>query len=71
MLFSYAKNILTIDKYRDIILMNNDLICLSNIKIYGTNMQIIFIDKYQIVIKGSIFKIELGDFNNDIQNKNE
>lgn len=51
--------------------MNNDLICLSNIKIYGSNMQIIFIDKYQIVIKGSIFKIELGDFNNDIQNKNE
>lgn len=64
------KNILRIDNYKQINQIKNDLISLKDIDVYGTNLGVLFLDKYQIVIKGNFIKIIL-EKNYELQNKNE
>lgn len=71
MRISIEKNLLSIDNYNQIIDIKNDLIVAENIIIYGSDLRVIFLDKYRIVIKGLFKKIKLGDIINEIQNYNE
>lgn len=49
-----------VDNYRQIITLKNDLIRLTNITIYGTNMMVIRLDDYSIVIKGKFEKLVMN-----------
>ena len=49
-----------VDNYRQIITLKNDLIRLTNITIYGTNMMVIRLDDYSIVIKGKFEKLAMN-----------
>lgn len=71
MRLSIEKNLLSIDNYNQIIDIKNDLIVAENIIIYGSDLRVIFLDKYRIVIKGLFKNIKLGDIINEIQNYNE
>ncbi len=53
-------NLMRVDNYRQIITLKNDLIRLTNITIYGTNMMVIRLDDYSIVIKGKFEKLVMN-----------
>ena len=55
------KNILTVDNYKQICNVNNDLIVLEEIKIIGDTLKIKYLDKNRIVIVGIIKKLLFGD----------
>lgn len=59
--FEFYKNILSINKYRQIIKLENDLILLEKIGVYGKNLKILKLDNDSIVISGLIEKIELKE----------
>lgn len=53
-------NLMSIDDYRQIKSVKNDLIMLENITIYGNDLKIIRLDDYTIVIKGIFNKLIMG-----------
>ena len=55
------KNILTVDNYKQICNVNNDLIVLEEMKIIGDTLKIKYLDKNRIVIVGVIKKLLFGD----------
>lgn len=61
MQFEFYKNILSINNYRQIKQIDSDLICLESISISGKELKVIRLDKDNIVIKGLIKKIDLGE----------
>ncbi len=61
MQFEFYKNILSINNYRQIKQLDSDLICLENISISGEKLRVVRLDKDNIVIKGLIQKIDLGE----------
>ena len=47
--------------------MDSDLIALKEIKVYGRDLKVLRLDKNQIIIKGYINTLEMGDTkNNDL-----
>lgn len=61
MLVKFDKNVVTVDNYKQIYSVKNDLIKLINVNIYGLNMKIKYLDKDRIIIVGDINKITFGD----------
>ncbi|MDE5715823.1 MAG: YabP/YqfC family sporulation protein [Anaeroplasmataceae bacterium] len=61
MQFEFYKNILAVNNYRQIKQLDNDLIALEKLKIHGTNLHVLKLDKEVIIVEGVIQKIELGD----------
>lgn len=59
--FEFYKNVLLINNYRQIILVKNDLIKLEKIDIYGKNLNIIKLSRDEIVIRGNINEIMIGE----------
>ena len=53
-------NLMRVDNNRQIITLKNELIRLTNITIYGTNMMVIRLDDYSIVIKGKFEKLVMN-----------
>jgi hypothetical protein len=54
-------NLASIDNYKQICSVADDLIVLEEIKIRGKNLKIKFLDKNRIVIVGIIKSIYIGD----------
>ncbi len=59
--FEFYKNVLLINNYRQIILVKNDLIKVEKIDIYGENLNIIKLSKDEIIIRGIINEIKIGE----------
>ena len=71
MRLSLENNLLSIDNYKQIISLSSDLIQVEEVIIQGCNLNVLFLDAYQIVIKGTFKQIQLGDNTHEIQNYNE
>lgn len=69
--FELYKNILSVYNYRQIKQLTNDLIELEFLSVIGSNLKIIRMDKDNIIIKGVIKTIQIGDILNDLQNSDE
>ncbi len=61
MRFEFYKNILLINNYRQIILVKSDLIKVEKLDIHGKNLNIIKLSKDEIVIRGIINEIKMGE----------
>ncbi|MGM9969453.1 MAG: YabP/YqfC family sporulation protein [Anaeroplasma sp.] len=64
MKINIENKLLSIDNYIQIIEVNNDLIVLEKVRVYGYNLKIIKLDPYQVVMQGNFSKIEFGEGNN-------
>ena len=64
-------NLISVDNYKQIKHIENDLIVLQNVKIIGKSLNIKHLDQYLIVVEGIINNITLGEWDNELQNKNE
>lgn len=56
----YEENILEITHYSKILIINNTEISLRNIIVLGTDLKVIYIDKYLIRISGNIEVVKRG-----------
>lgn len=54
-------NLISIDNYKQIKHIENDLIVLQNVKIIGKSLNIKHLDQYLIVVEGIINNITLGE----------
>lgn len=70
MRLSLENNLLSVDNYKQIMNLSSDLIQLEEIMIQGCNMNVLYLDKYRIVLEGTFKGIQLGDNKHDIQNNN-
>lgn len=61
MLMKVENNLASIDNYKQICSVADDLIVLEEIKIRGNNLKIKYLDKNRIVIVGIIKSINIGD----------
>ncbi|MBQ9124329.1 MAG: hypothetical protein IJY14_01440 [Acholeplasmatales bacterium] len=64
-------NLISVDNYKQIKQIENDLIVLQNVKIIGKSLNIKHLDQHLIVVEGIINNITLGEWDNELQNKNE
>ena len=60
MFFEFYNNYLKVSNYRQLKQLKNDLIEIDNLLITGNNLNILKIDKEEIVIKGIILNLKLG-----------
>lgn len=60
MFFEFYNNYLKVTNYRQLKQLQNDLIEVDNLLITGNNLNILKIDKEEIVIKGIILNLKLG-----------
>ena len=60
MFFEFYNNYLKVTNYRQLKQLKNDLIEIDNLLITGNNLNILKIDKEEIVIKGIILNLKLG-----------
>ena len=61
MLFEYYENYLKITNYRQLKLLEDVKIVVDNLIIMGVNLKIILINKDEIIIKGSINNLTIGE----------
>ena len=59
MSFEFYNNYLKVSNYRQLKLLNNDLIEIDNLTITGYNLNVKKMDKEQILINGRILNIEI------------
>lgn len=71
MRISLENNLLSIDNYKQIINLTNDLIQLEEVIVQGCKLNVLYLDSYQIIIQGTFKQIQLGDNTHEIQNYNE
>ncbi len=71
MQLSLENNLLSIDNYKQIMKLSSDLIQLEEVIIQGCNINVLYLDKYRIILQGTFRGIQLGDNKHDIQNNNE
>lgn len=64
MKFTYDGQILEIENYRKIIYLDKEMIKAKEIIIVGNDLKIIKIDGYVLWIKGTIKKMEIGNYEN-------
>lgn len=64
MKFTYDGQILEIENYRKIIYLDKEMIKAKEIIIVGNDLKIIKIDGYVLCIKGTIKKMEIGNYEN-------
>lgn len=67
----FENNLLSVDNYKQIINITSDLILLQDLKVKGSNIKVLSIDPYKIVISGNIYNIIIGEGYNAIQGDNE
>lgn len=60
MLFEYYNNYLRVTNYRQLKLLEDDNIVIDNLKIIGTNLVILSMDKDEIIIYGNIINLIIG-----------
>lgn len=71
MQLSLEKNLLSIDNYKQIFVLDSDLIQVKDIKVVGEKFKVLYLDGYKIVIQGIFKNIQLGDIDNELQNNYE
>ncbi|MFI3252058.1 MAG: YabP/YqfC family sporulation protein [bacterium] len=59
---TYQNNLIEITNYNKILIFDDKEIVLKNIVIQGENLKIIYIDKYQVKVNGTIHLVK-GDIN--------
>jgi hypothetical protein len=60
MLFEYYNNYLRVTNYRQLKLLEDDNIVIDNLKIIGSNLVILSMDKDEIIIYGNIINLIIG-----------
>lgn len=71
MRLSIENNLLSIDNYKQIMKLSSDLIQIEDLCVEGRELNVLYLDKFRIVIGGIFRIIILGESKNDIQNNNE
>ncbi|HIT43509.1 TPA: hypothetical protein IAA91_01535 [Candidatus Avacholeplasma faecigallinarum] len=71
MQLSLEKNLLSIDNYKQIFVLDSDLIQVKDIKVVGEKFKVLYLDGYKIVIQGIFKNIQLGDIDDELQNNYE
>lgn len=64
-------NLMSIDNYKQIMELTNDLIQVEGVRIKGQNLKVKYLDKRSIVIQGTFKVIQLGDNIYELQSNNE
>lgn len=61
MTISLENNLLSVDNYKQIFELESDLIQVEGLKIHGSELKVLFLDSYRIIIKGKVSCIQLGE----------
>lgn len=71
MRLALENNLLSIDNYKQIMELTNDLIQVEGVRIKGQDLKVKYLDKRKIVIQGTFKGIQLGDNIYELQSDNE